>query len=827
MAFAEMDEKALNDMSSAGPNKRRRIDEDPAEASSVERHLEREGNRQAHYAPQEKMRALVVQNFPALGKAAAFRFLEWAQKNPEGVCSLPTGKTPEYFIKWVQRVLSEWTTPAIQEEVKRFGLLPEKPVLTGLTFVQIDEFYPISPEQHNSFYHYVTNFYIKGFGLDPKKALLMDCSKIGLGSAGPSFGPTGEPQDHVSMDKMEDVWPDGSVDLSLRWREPASHLEHAQQRVLRQVDQWCAEYEAKIRELGGIGFFMGGIGPDGHVAFNCQGCDHFSTTRLDQLNYESQAAAAGDLGGIEAVRRRKVITIGLGTITYNPKCVALICAAGEAKAQVVRDAVEETPHVKFPATALHKLPRAAFFLTEGAAKLLSQRQLATLRALPAIDDAVLERVLVSLSVRLRRRLLDLSEQDVAECPLASCALARAARPLKEAAAAVQRSLVAKIERGCQEFSGKSFLHTEPHHDDIMLGYLPAVIRNTRSSSNEHHFVCGTSGFNSVSNKHMLAMLARVEALVQSPTWKRLCAEGYFTPGPAGIDFRRRDVWKFLDGVAADDKELRNEGAARRLVFNLCDIYSDAAEPDGKAMLARVSTLRGYFDSQYAGQKDTQEVQTLKGSCREFEAECVWGYIGWQLPNISHLRLGFYTADIFAPEPTQQRDVLPILKLMRDVKPDIISVALDPEASGPDTHYKVLQAATSAMQQYAEETGRDDLIAWGYRNVWFRFEPHEVSTIIPVSLQTISTLNHMFLSAFESQRDAEFPAYEIQGPFCAMSQRVQVQQYDIIETCLGYEWFHKHPSPLIRATRGLVFLREMPVSELVRESRALRRQTENV
>lgn len=50
---------------------------------------------------------------------------------------------------------------------------------------------------------------------------------------------------------------------------------------------------------------------------------------------------------------------------------------------------------------------------------------------------------------------------------------------------------------------------------------------------------------------------------------------------------------------------------------------------------------------------------------------------------------------------------------------------------------------------------------------------------------------------------------------------------MIWTCLGYEWFHKHPSPLIRATRGLVFLREMPVSELLRESRALRKQTENV
>jgi len=86
---------------------------------------------------------------------------------------------------------------------------------------------------------------------------------------------------------------------------------------------------------------------------------------------------------------------------------------------------------------------------------------------------------------------------------------------------------------------------------------------------------------------------------------------------------------------------------------------------------------------------------------------------------------------------------------------------------------------------------------------------------------------MFLSAFESQRDAEFPAHEIQGPFCDMSQRVQVQQYSMIETCLGYEWFHKHDSPLIRAARGLVFLREMSVSELLKESRALRKQTENV
>jgi len=371
------------------------------------------------------------------------------------------------------------------------------------------------------------------------------------------------------------------------------------------------------------------------------------------------------------------------------------------------------------------------------------------------------------------------------------------------------------------------LHTEPHHDDIMLGYLPGVIRNTRPATNKHYFTCGTSGFNSVSNPHMFMLLDRVEKFLKSGTWSRLVSDGYFSAvSDKALNNRVRDVWKFLDGVAASDNELRDEGAARRLVYNLCDIFKDIAEPVPTKLLQRVQLLRAYFHGQYAGQVDTKEVQTLKGSCREFEAECVWGYVGWQLPNISHLRLGFYTADIFAPEPTQSRDVAPIADLMRETKPDIITLALDPEGTGPDTHYKVLQAVTAAVQKYQQETKRDDLVVWGYRNVWFRFHPGDVSTIIPVSLQTISTLNHMFLECFESQRKAEFPAYEIQGPFCAMSQKVQVEQYAIIETCLGYDWFHNHPSPLIRATRGLVFMREMPLADLLKESRTLRQQAEN-
>ncbi len=58
--------------------------------------------------------------------------------------------------------------------------IPRKPSLRGLHFVQIEDFYPIDPKQHNSFYDYVKNFYIKGFNLDPEKALLINADEITL-----------------------------------------------------------------------------------------------------------------------------------------------------------------------------------------------------------------------------------------------------------------------------------------------------------------------------------------------------------------------------------------------------------------------------------------------------------------------------------------------------------------------------------------------------------------------------------------------------------------------------------------------------------------------
>jgi glucosamine-6-phosphate deaminase len=193
----------------------------------------------------------------------------------------------------------------------------------------------------------------------------------------------------------------------------------------------------------------------------------------------------------------------------------------------------------------------------------------------------------------------------------------------------------------------------------------------------------------------------------------------------------------------------------------------------------------------------------------------------------HLRLGFYQGEIFTEEPTVDRDVVPILRVLHRVKPDVVTVALDPEASGPDTHYKVLQAVSEALRRYEQETGRSDVQVLGYRNIWYRFHPSEANLYMPVSLNMFTMLQDSFLNAFVSQKEASFPSYEYDGTFSGLAQQIQVQQYQIVKTCLGRSFFNENPSPLIRATRGFVFLRKMTLSEFYSHAREIRKTTEDV
>jgi len=780
---------------------------EPRIISRVEEGALARSDQALRYPPTEKVNVIVVDNFPELGKLTAMRFLEWAQQNEGWTISLPTGKTPEHFIKWVTQLLTTWSATATKKLLEEWGVDPgHKPDMRSFHFIQIDEFYPINTQQHNSFFYYVNKYYVKGFNLDPHKALLINPNSIGI------------PENET----LETIWPEHIVDLDLRIRQPKTAQEEKQKRVLESVDQFCTEYESRIRALGGIGFFLGGIGPDGHIGFNVRGSDHYSTTRLTPTNYETQAAAAGDLGGIEISRSRLVITIGLQTIVANPASVAIVIASGEAKAKIVKDAVQQEKNNAYPASVLQDMPNACFYLTRGAAKLLTERRYLELKNVPQISQEDEYQILFDLAFEKNKKLNEINKSDLNSVRSSKLLLNTYKEGIWDRIQAFDTELKTRFTSTLDIPKNKVILHTAPHHDDIMLGYLPYLVRLMRESTNIHYFNYLTSGFTAVTNRYMHNLFLQLRWFMGKPEFKELTEAHYFDPGnQLG---RNRDVFLYLDGVAGYSHILKEEAQSRRLLRNMIEIFE---EDSFKNLMNRVDELLNYFATQYPGKKDLQFIQQLKGMTREWEADILWGYFGFTCESVIHSRLGFYKGEIFTEEPTVDRDVLPILNNLKRINPNVVSVAFDPESSGPDTHYKVLQAVAQALKLYRKESGREDIEVWGYRNVWFRYHPSEVNTFIPVTLNTFAILYNSFMNAFGSQAEASFPSYEHDGPFAELAQKIQVEQYQMMKTVLGREFFYDSEDSRTRSTRGLIFLKKMKLDEFFERSRDLRRFTENL
>lgn len=747
-----------------------------------------------------KMPYITVKNFPDLGKLTALRFIEWIQNNPRGVMSLPTGKTPEHFIKWARYILENWGSEKVNNICKAYGISKDiQPDVSQLRFVQIDEFYPIDPKQHNSFSWYVKEYYIKGFGLDPSLALLMNADEIPL-SGGMSY---------------KEVFPELKVDLSLRYREAKSDVERIQQESILAIDNWCTGYERKIREMGGIGFFLGGIGPDGHIAFNTRGSDHFSTTRLTETNFETQAVAAGDLGGIEISRNRLVITIGLQSISYHPDAVAIIMAAGEAKANVVRNSLEYEASNQYPATALHKMKRARFYITESAASMLYD----SIRQFYHSGDWTFdktERAIIDLCMKHDKYGHHLTLEDLQNDEWCSLIPNLSLNTVNQ----VIDALKEKISKGLKTSKNENYYHTGPHHDDIMLGIFPHISHELRVKSNQFTFSVLTSGFTAVTNTFIInilheALMFMDQGLIQMLKYPDFFISGYRLK-------RDKDVYHYLNKVASGEPIQRRRGLCHRLIRDMVEIYPLT---NAKELKLKIEFIIQQLSKSYDGEKNPDDIQKLKGRVREFEEELVWAHFGVQVKNVKHLRLGFYTGDIFTEQPQAKRDVLPILEELRRTKPTIISLALDPEGSGPDTHYKVLQAIAEAVRIWSEETDVSKLKIMGYRNVWYRFHPAESEVMVPVSLNSLSSIENAFSNCYLSQVDASFPSYMLDGKFSSLAKQIWIEQLKQIQLLLGKNYFYENDLPRLRGCHGMLYFKEMNVETFLTKARSLEKSME--
>ncbi len=758
----------------------------------------------------ERIPVLTVNNYITLAQLTALRFIEWVYENPEGVVSLPAGNSPRHFIKWLYYYLENWDT-----ERKKNGILPaagitakQPPSFKGLHFVQMDEFFPIAPDHERSFHNFVKKWYIEGLGFDIQKAILFNTSTATLFTDGGT---------RQSL-RVDDIFPDGTIDLSLRKKLPADERGRLQKKIIRHFDQVCEDFEASIRALGGIGFFLSGIGPDGHIAHNTFGSSHHSSTRLTTMNYQTMAVAARDLGGIEEVRKKAVVTIGLETITFNPACVAIIFAAGEENAEIIARAVESTPEITSPASALQKLKNSRFYLTEGAASKLTERRFKKLLNAKTVTGTEIDRLIIDGAFISETKLTALKRTGLSnertEPRHWQIARQLSKKSLQKAAESTYNAIIEKIRRGLDIPKPQRFLHTGPHHDDIELAYFPLVHHLVRSPKNLNYFCYMTSGFTSVTNTFVTEKLATLIRVIKSgKLYNAVSKNELFT-----MERREIEIHGYLNAIAQQN----TYSAGLYTAMRLCRHCAELLQTDSDyTILAYAEEQLELLQRHTPGSTIPETITQIKSWIRQWEAELVWAHFGLDIRDIYHLQLKFYSDAMFPRELHFERDVKPIVDLLMKIKPTTVTLAVDPEGSGPDTHYKTLLALRKALQSYINEYDKEIPRIWGYRNVWSSFHPAEATMIVPVSLNSFAVLHNMFNTCFLSQKSASFPSSKLDGTFSELAQKIWVQQFNDLTRLLGKSVFYNDDHPMMRRAYGAIYFKDMSYEEFMDETREMK------
>ena len=372
---------------------------------------------------------------------------------------------------------------------------------------------------------------------------------------------------------------------------------------------------------------------------------------------------------------------------------------------------------------------------------------------------------------------------------------------------------AKLWRGVKRFENEVIYHTGPHHDDIMLGLMPLISRQLREPSNEVHFAIMTSGFHSVTDEFLLKALEDTLDYLHQGRIQMVHYPDFFDKG---YRFKQeKDIYHYLDNVARKNPVEMRRGFCHRILRDAVGLWQLKSVKDIEVRFqTEIDNLRKH-------QPNSPEIQQLKGQIREFEEELVWAYAGTSLKHIHHLRLGLYNDKTSTSQqvqspwcPNRERDVLPILNQLRELKPTVITVAIDSAGLGPNTHYKVMQSIAEAVRLWSEETDLSHLRILGYRNVWSTFHPAEANVYIPVSLNAFAVFEKAFKDSYLTQVKAEFPNPDFDGPFSELAELIWVKQLKDIQLILGKNFFYENAHPLIRATHGLVFLKEMNGKEFV-------------
>ena len=401
-----------------------------------------------------------------------------------------------------------------------------------------------------------------------------------------------------------------------------------------EVEDFCADYERKIREAGGIDVQILGIGRTGHIGFNEPGSPKNSRTRMVILDSITRRDAAAGFFGEENVPNQ-AITMGVATILDARK--VFLMAFGEHKAPVTYKAIEWPPTEAITASFLQEHDDALFVLDPAAAAETTAVNRPWEVGPCDWTPETVRRAVVGLSLSVKKGLQKLNDEDFREHHLYE--LLREKGPAERIGEQVFHDRLDTIQPYPAGRGGKkTVLVFSPHPDDDVISMGGTVIRLVEQGHDVH--------------------------------------VAYMTSG--NIAVFDHDARRFVD-----------------FVEEFLSVFGTSAERSSAGTVKE--RVCQFLDKKTPGQPDSPDVLNVKSMIRATEARAAALACGIPPDRLEFMNLRFYRTGTITKDPIHPHDVDDIVALLTRLKPAQIYVAgelSDPHG----THRMCAEAVFDAVRR---------------------------------------------------------------------------------------------------------------------------------
>ena len=457
-----------------------------------------------------------------------------------------------------------------------------------------------------------------------------------------------------------------------------------------ELQQYCIDYEMKIKSYGGLDFQLLGIGRTGHIGFNEPGSHINSGTRSITLDHLTRVDAAPSFLGIDNVPR-KAITMGIGTVRAAKRIVLL--GWGISKADILKNTIEGEVSSQVPATYLQEHSNTTFVLDSEASSELTRVKTPWLVKSCVWTEELKLKAVVWLSELTTKPILKLTDKD--------------------------------------------------YNDNGMSGLLAeegtAYNLNIKMFNQLQHTITGWPGGKpnaDDTNRPERSIPSKKRVIIFSPhpdddvismggTFDRLVEQGHEV----------HIAYQTSGNIAVSNEEAL-KFAEVSTVLNASSSESDS--------------IINFLKNKGKNDIDSVEVRKLKGLIRRSESLGATRYLDVADANVHFLDLPFYETGTVKKGNLSDADIKIMCDLIEDIKPHQIYAAGD-LADPHGTHKVCLDSLFEALKRLKHNSYMDDCWVWLYRGAWHEWESYQIEMAVPMSPDQVLKKRHAIFY-HQSQKD---------------------------------------------------------------------------